>query len=133
MSKAYFQLNRAMWRVIFYSKRRFFLLVVLIIQSFLLCGCASSPSESFLKESAIYSCYGGGSYGETVLGEYDKNTVTLEKFKVTEKYNKKIDDETYTIYNYSITVHDKKTRLTDNLACSAAVIKRGSKWYYRLP
>lgn len=68
-----------------------------------------------------------------MLNEYDKNTVRLEKFKVTEKYDKKIDDENYTIYKYLISVHDTKTQLTDNLSCSAAVIKRGPKWYYRLP
>ncbi len=133
MNKAIFDLNRTMKRMIFYSKGRSFLLVVLIMQSFLLCSCASNPSESFLKESAIYSCYGGGSYADTVLNEYHKNTVTLEKFKVTEKVDKKIDDENYTIYTFLITVHDTKTRLTDNLSCSAAVIKRGSQWYYRLP
>ncbi len=126
-------MNRAMKRMIFHIKSRSFLLVVLIIQAFLLCSCASNPSESFLKESAIYSCYGGGSYADTVLGEYNKNTVILEKFQVTERVDKKIDDENYTIYRYVIRVHDTKTQLTDNLSCSVAVIKRGSEWYYRLP
>ena len=133
LKKAFLQSNRVVWRVILPGQCRSLLLVVLIVQSFLLCSCASTPSESFLKEAAIYSCYGGGSYADTVLNEYDKNTVRLEKFKVTEKYDKKIDDENYTIYKYLISVHDTKTQLTDNLSCSAAVIKRGPKWYYRLP
>jgi hypothetical protein len=100
---------------------------------FFVYGCTSTPADSFLKESAIYSCYGGGSYGDYVLSEYSKDTIKLEKFKVTEKYDKKISDENYTVYKYDISVYDTKTKLTDNLSCSAAVIKRGSKWYYRLP
>jgi hypothetical protein len=122
-----------MGRLLSHHHCQYYLWFVVLIQLFFVYGCTSTPADSFLKESAIYSCYGGGRYGDYVLREYGKDTIKLEKFKVTEKYDKKISDEDYTIYKYAISVHDTKTQLTDNLSCSAAVIKRGSKWYYRLP
>lgn len=133
MNKEIYEVNTEMSHLSSHHHCQYYLWIVVMIQLFLIHGCTSTPADSFLKESAIYSCYGGGSYGDYVLNEYNKDTVKLENFKVTEKYDKKISDENYTIYKYDIRVHDTKTRLTDNLSCSAAIIKRGSKWYYRLP
>jgi hypothetical protein len=113
-------------------KYKLFLFIFLLFQLLFIFGCSQIPSDDFLKEAAIYSCFGGGSYGDYLLSEYNKNTIKLEKFKIKEKYKKKIDDENYTIYKFEISVNDNKTELTEHLSCSTAIIKRGFNWYYRL-
>lgn len=92
---------------------------LLVVMLLALTGCSSAPSESTIKDGVISS---------TIL----QSTVgmSLTKFNITNKYEKKINDEKFYFYQYDL----KYTCCGDpskegSMSGTIALAKRGEKWF----
>ena len=101
-------------------------LILLVLISLMLTACSSSPPENIIKDSVVH---------QLQLMVHESYNVT--DFKITNKYEKKIRDEVFYIYEYVITYTFAETGNDNKLhsyggspSGTIALTKRGDKWFF---
>lgn len=110
--------------------KNLFVVLFVLISLFIIYGCSSKPPEEKMKSIIIAII-------ESKAAPYESN-LNIEKLKVTNGFNKKINDEkwycieasfTMTFDSVNMETHGKDKKIVEVNQSRFSFVKRGNDWY----